>query len=223
MKELTNKKMQVDDFVNLVKNNREELFTALNEKSFDHIKVSDIFAKHLGFDQSPKIIGDDELDSLIKFGKSVEISRGFGTEDVLSSFISGKSGFGSYDEGGAGHYFAMETLSDEQASKMGLNLDLTKRGGQGPSMSYQASHYAGSQGKTMLRAGLPADAKIARRADIYQEIENVRQGREGELTSLRKQIVDSQDNDALKIFDGIFNPKVQSEYSSSIASMVMRI
>lgn len=213
--------MQIDDFINLIKNNEQNLIPLLDEEKYDHIKVSDIFAKHLGFDAAPKTISDSELDNLIIHGESIEITRGFGSEDVLQSFMSGKSGFGSYDEGGAGHYFAMETLNDSAKKKLGLNLDLVARGSFGPSMSYQATHYAGESGSTLIRAGMPVDMKIATKEMLKDEINKIGTEQDGFLNAFRKNLLGREDKTALNVFDRIFSR--HSEYTSSIAAMIMRI
>jgi hypothetical protein len=216
--------MSADDFIGLVKNNKQDLINAVNNESFDHIKVSDIFAKHLGFDKPSLSVTDDQLDSLIKFGDSVEITRGFGSQEVLETFLSGKSGFGDYDDGGVGHYFAMETLDETQASKLGLTVDPQKRGGKGPSMTYQASHYAGEEGKTMIRGALLPDAKVVSKKGILGEISDLREGNgKGQLSLFRSELTKTKNKEALDIFDAIFSSKVNAEYTSAIAAMILRL
>ena len=216
--------MSADDFVSLVKNNKEDLINATNSESFDHIKVSDIFAKHLGFDKPSLLVTDDQLDSLIKFGNTFEITRGFGSQEVLETFLSGKSGFGTYDEGGAGHYFAMETLDETDASKLGLKIDLQFKDIRRPSMPYQASHYAGVEGKTTIRGALLPDVKIATRKGIFDEIDDLQRGNgKGQLGFFRNELTKTKNKEALDIFDAIFSNKINGEYTSSIAAMILRL
>jgi hypothetical protein len=197
--------MLVDDFINLVKKNGTDLGPLLEQNSAEklpHIKITDMFATHLGLHGAPKKVSDTELDRLVSSGSATEMLRGTGTEDVATSFLSGTSGFGSYDEGGPGHYFTMESLSKSEVKKMGLAIDPDYRGTTGASMTYQASHFAGD-GKTMIRAGLPADARIGTLEAVQNEIANLKNGK-GQLAVFRGDLVDSGDMQAVNLFDNIF-------------------
>jgi hypothetical protein len=212
--------MLVDDFINLVKKNGTDLGPLLEQNSAEklpHIKITDMFATHLGLHGAPKKVSDTELDRLVSSGSATEMLRGTGTEDVATSFLSGTSGFGSYDEGGPGHYFTMESLSKSEVKKMGLAIDPDYRGTTGASMTYQASHFAGD-GKTMIRAGLPADARIGTLEAVQNEIANLKNGK-GQLAVFRGDLVDSGDMQAVNLFDNIF--RANSEDSSGIAGMIL--
>ena len=217
--------MRIDDFISLANNNQEALaplFETNFQGEFNHTLVSDIFAKHIGFDKAPGKISDELLDQMVVSRSAFEITRGAGSEEVARSFIFGTSGFGSYDEGGPGHYFAFETLDQESVDKLGLGFDATKRGGAGPSLTYQATHYVQSdEGSPMIRAGLPADSKITTRKKLFDEIDNLQEGKAGILTDFRKQLVESNNSKSLNLFDNIFSTNVKGELSSGIAAMIM--
>jgi len=215
--------MLVDDFLKLVANNKKELGPLLEKGfkgDFPRVSTSDIFARHLGFDLAPKKITDSELDTLVHAGSAIEALRGTGSQDVTRSFLSGMSGFGSYDEGGVGHFFAMESLSEADAKRLGLTIDVAKRGSSSSSMSYQATHYAADEGETIIRAALPSDARIATKSTLDDAIAGLRRG-EGELATFRTGLVDSGNNKALNLFDNIFGSGVNNEENSALAGMML--
>ena len=214
--------MLVDDFINLVKKNGTDLGPLLEQNSAEklpHIKITDMFATHLGLHGAPKKVSDTELDRLVSSGSATELLRGTGRQHA-ESFLSGASGFGAYDEGGPGHYFSMESLSKSEIEKMGLTIDPEYRGAAGPSMTYQASHYAIKE-KTdgvIIRAGLPADARIGTSEAIKSEIANLKNGK-GQLAVFRADLVDNGDMQAVNLFDNIF--RANEEDSSGIAGMIL--
>lgn len=51
---ITRKDSSVNNFINLVKNNKEGLTTALSKERIDHAAITNIFAEHLGFNKAPR-------------------------------------------------------------------------------------------------------------------------------------------------------------------------
>ena len=163
----------------------------------------------------------------------IEITRGFGGSNysegisgnvVSSKFMSGTSGYGAYDEGGLGHFFAMENLSENQVSKLGIEqaIDINQRGDLGPaeSLQYQATHYVDSATeKNIMRAGLPMDAKITSNNELLSQIDSLRAG-EGPLADFRRGIAESGNAKALGMFDSFFN--VNDELGTSAAAIMQK-
>lgn len=175
----------------------------------------------------PGKVSDAELDTLVHSGGAVELTKGFGGgagestmagKDVAQSFLSGETGYGSYSEGGMGHYFAMESLDETTVKRLGLNIDPSTRDASAFSMPYQSTRYS-SEGKTVLRAALPADAKIASRALLHSEIEKLEKGEAGQLTSFRQGLLDSGDTSALGVFDSMFKGNIED--ASTHAAMLL--
>ena len=180
----------------------------------------------------PGKITHAELDRRIVAGELIEINKGFSTAGHLSSFLDGSYGFGSFDARGIGHYFAMESFDDLLGQRMGLNASALG------TPQYESFTYAGKEGKTLLRAGLPVDATVATRNELIDEIRNIqssgsRMSRLGTLRSVlehNSKLANEESGQAAKnalaAFDNIFRVGKDFDYEhaqkvSSVAAMIL--
>lgn len=178
------------------------------------------------------MISHAELDKRIVAGELIEANKGFSTAGHLTSFLDGSYGFGSFDARGIGHYFAMESFDDSLGQKMGLKASALG------TPDYESFTYAGNEGRTLLRAGLPVDINVATRNELIEEIRNISStgSKKSNLGILRSglehntRLYDKEKSlaakKALTAFDNIFAVGKEFDYDhaqkvSSIAAMIL--
>lgn len=229
-------KKNIDQFISFVNNNT-GLFDnlpayddsmsheAYNEYVKKYHQATNALSEHFGFQKAPQKISDANLDRLVASDSMVEITRGFGGSNgsmgftgnaVGSDFMRGISGYGTYDEGGIGHFFAMENLSQKQVNQLGIEqaIDVSERGDYGfaKSMPYQATHYVDdTTQKNILRAGIStSEIKMTTNEELFNQIDLLKEKGTGPLADFRKGISESGNSKALAAFDKLFTPNYET-------------
>jgi hypothetical protein len=124
--------------------------------------VAETLARGRGFLEPVRQTSDQEIDRMMAEGTGLEVIRGADKQSLedLTNENSINTPMSSYDEGGAGLYFAIEGASDKQIKDFKIEAGNT-------SNQYTSDHYASKVERAgreagVMRAVIPSDAKIGR-------------------------------------------------------------